>query len=44
MISFICGIQKQNKNRLVETEDKLVVATGRQSKGLGEKGEGGYSQ
>ena len=47
MISLICWISKtkqtykqQNRNRLTDTESKLVVARGEVSGGLGEIGEG----
>ena len=33
--------QKRNRNRLINTENKLVVARGERGRGMGEIGEGG---
>ena len=40
MISLICGILKEQTNRVIDTENKQVVARGEEGGGLREIGEG----
>ena len=46
MVSLVCGIQKikqmnkQNRNRLTETENKMLVARGEEGRRMSERDEG----